>query len=119
MYLQNRFPNYQNLEGSATTVTHEPFSHLQSSEVEERDTEQNLNLAQSTNSSQQEPDEQVEEENSLINSPADEQTLDNDIGQETGFELQTEGLAAETHKPHSLADDDDFINRALQAAMNE
>lgn len=114
--LKSFFPDQ---EGSATTVTHEPFSHLQSSEVEERDTEQNLNLAQSTNSSQQEPDDQVEEENSLINSPADEQTLDNDIGQETGFELQTEGLAAETHKPHSLADDDDFINRALQAAMNE
>lgn len=74
--LKSFFPDQ---EGSATTVTHEPFSHLQSSEVEERDTEQNLNLAQSTNSSQQEPDDQVEEENSLINSPADEQTLDNDI----------------------------------------
>jgi hypothetical protein len=31
--LKSFFPDQ---EGSATTVTHEPFSHLQSSEVEER-----------------------------------------------------------------------------------
>ncbi|HIG64758.1 MAG TPA: cell division protein FtsK [Methyloprofundus sp.] len=116
--LKSFFPDQ---EGSST-VTSDQFSHMQNSEGEELYTKQNLNLTQTPDSIQQDSDFLMQEEGTLVNSLDHEQTLDeafNDIGQDPGVQLPADELTTKTAKPYTLANDDDFINRALQAAENE
>ncbi len=116
--LKSFFPDQ---EGSST-VTSDQFSDRQNSEGEELYTKQNLNLTQTPDSIQQDSDFLMQEEGTLVNSLDHEQTLDeafNDIGQDPGVQLPADEQTTKTAKPYTLANDDDFINRALQAAENE
>ena len=116
--LKTFFPDQQDL---TTTETTDHSAYIEPSEIEETFSEE-ISATLNTDTLQQESDDLIQgldaSKGAILNS-IDHNEVFNSTELDADLQLQQEDLAADTFKPDSLANDSDFISRALQAAQND